>query len=646
MKRDIIVVANRWDGLGGRLHAILNAWSVAHALGLEFRFVWQRNACTEFAEPREIFDDVFVDRFEIADSACETRVVLPNLRGLSLEEAKELCRAATTNSVIKINGCFNVHAFANEPPETALARFRVGLSEIGWSHTLHALIESISGEKYPRGYSAIHVRAGDLVNGDWRQFVKVEKYMPMAYLEFAIETLSAPDGSPVVLVSDNEPYSRCLKTRSNLIRPADIVTSYADLTELQRAFADILVLSRARRIAGPRRSVFSQFAAHLGGLKSLSVDDLMTEDDARRFLREGIARGGKEAERSDVLRPVRARDICWFLDVFSDELAVGEQIMLARRAARYEPDFCGALNRSAVALAIAGDYKLSRKASLRALRAAALAADRHADPLFETLATSISAEVLALARALGAPRHGRQRLSEWLGLASIVRHFKGGVDRRASLDEIKRSLKRCKTLAPFQIHRGRVLKNLRFQIAALAWLTTANCRLSEITKTTIKSILSEPLFLPSWRPSGFSTLPAAGSYPQAERNLEVVTILIARAIGAALSSASSHPPPFGNVDSITTSPSGLRWINGWAYDGNVGGKQLAVGYVYNDAVISGGVTFLARADVAAALNDPRALNCGFAFPLPLAVQDKVCDLRSNIRIFDLEVDLEQQNLNR
>jgi hypothetical protein len=644
MNPDLIVVANRWDGLGGRLHAILNAWSVARALGLEFRFVWQRNACTEFAESREIFDDAFVERFEIADSTCEARVILPIPRGLSLRDAKELCRAATTNSVIKINECFNVHAFANEPPETALARFRVGLSEIGWSHTLHALIESISVEKYPRGYSVIHVRAGDLVTGDWRQFVKVEKYMPMAYVEFAIETLSAPDRSPVVLVSDNEPYIRYLKTRFNLIRPADIVAGYADLTELQRAFADILVLSRARRIAGPRRSVFSQFAAHLGGLKSLSVDDLMTADDARRLLRDGIARGGKEAERSDVLRPVLARDICWFLDVFSDELAVGEQIILAQRAAKYEPDFCGALNRSAAALALAGNYKLSRKASLRALRAAALAADRHADPLFETLATSISAEVLAL--ALGAPRHGRRRLSEWLGLASIVRHFKGGVDRRVSLDDIKRSLKRCKTLAPFQIHRGTVLKNLRFQIAALAWLTTANCRLSEITKTTIKSTDSEPLFLPSWRPSGFSKLQAAGNFPQAVRNLEVVTIRIARAIGTALSSASSHPPPFGNVDSITTSPSGLRWINGWAYNGDVGGTQLAVGYVYNDAVISGGVTFLARPDVAAALNDPRALNCGFAFPLPLAVQDKVCDLRSNIRIFDLEVDLEQQNLNR
>ena len=643
MTPDLIVVANRWDGLGGRLHAILNAWSVARALDLEFRFVWPRNAFSELIEPRELFDDAFLERFEIAESTCQNRVVLPDPSRLSLSDAKELCRATSTNSVIKISECFNVVAFASEPPEAALARFRAGLSEIGWSHKLHALIESISVEKYPHGYSAIHVRAGDVVTGDWRQFVPVEKYLPMAYVEFAIETLPASDRSPVVLVSDNEPYVRYLETRFNLIRPADIFAGYSDLTEMQRAFADILVLSRARRIAGPRASAFSQLAAHLGGLTILSVDDLMTEDGARRWLRDSIARVGKEAERSDVLRSLLARDICWFLDVFSDNLAVGEQIVLARGAAKYEPDFCGALNRSAAALALVGDYKLSRKASSHALRAAALA-DRHADPLVESLATSISAEALAL--ALGAPRHDRRRLLEWPGLAPIVRLLSGGVDRGASLNNIKRNLERFKTLAPFQIHHPSVLENLRFQIAALAWLTTANCRLSEIAKATIKTTDNEPLFLPSWRPSGFSKLGAVGGFPQAVRNIEVVTVRIARAIGMALSSASSRPPPLGNVDSITTSPSGLRWINGWAYDADVAGTQLAVGYLCNDAVISGGVTFLARPDIGAALNDPCARNCGFAFPLPLAVQDKVCDLRSNIRIFDLKVDLTQQNLNR
>ena len=144
--------------------------------------------------------------------------------------------------------------------------------------------------------------------------------------------------------------------------------------------------------------------------------------------------------------------------------------------------FCGALNRSAATLALAGRYKASTKASSRALPAAAMA-DEHADPLVESLATSISAKALARLALSGM---AERRLLEWLGLASIVRRFAGGVDRNATLDDIERSLKRCETLRPFQIHHHEVMLNLRFQIAALAWLTTADHRLREIAKATIR----------------------------------------------------------------------------------------------------------------------------------------------------------------
>ena len=248
-----------------------------------------------------------------------------------------------------------------------------------------------------RGCAAIHIRAGDFVTGDWRQLVQIEKYTPTAFVEFAIETLSGADRSPVVVVSDNEPYVRYLKNRFIMIRtPAEIVPGYSGLTELQRAFIDILVLSQAHRLVGPRMSAFSQLAAKLGNLAILSAHQLTAEPDARRRLRDHIARAGKEVERSAVLRPLLVRDICWFLDVFSDDLAFGDQVVaLARRAARLEPDFCGALSRSAAALALADNRRASKKASLPALRVAA-AADRHADPMVESLATYKSASVIGL----------------------------------------------------------------------------------------------------------------------------------------------------------------------------------------------------------------------------------------------------------
>ena len=624
----VIVVAKRWDGFGGRLCAILNALSTARALGLEFGFVWPRTTEWGFSEPRELFDDAFLARFEIAESFCENRVVLPDPTRLNLVDAKKLCLEASASSVIYIDECFKVVAFAEESEETARARFQAGLDEIRWSLAVLEFVASVSEDTYSQGYSALHVRAGDIVTGDWRQFVPVEKYVPKAYVEFAIETLSGPDCDPVVVVSDNEAYARHLKGRFSQVRlPADIFSAdYSGLTDIQRAFADTLALSRARRIVGPRASAFSGLAARLGEATVLGIDELTTEGNARRLLCDGISRGEKDAKQTEVLRPLLVRDICWYHDVFSDDMAINEQIRLAGRAAELEPDFCGGHNRYAAALALAGRYKESRKASTDALVIAAKV-ERHADPLLESLATSVSAEALAYSAQ---PRRTRSLLAR-LGLDSVLGRSGRKLDRNTVLDALEQSRSRCEELEPFQINHGEVMQNLRFQISALSWLMTTNYRLSEIARAKIEDTNNGPPFLQLWRPSGFSGLRAVGLFPHVLRNLEVTTIRIAQAIGAALSNASLRPPPLGRVDGMTTCPSGLRWVRGWAYDANASGTPVAVGYVCNEAIASGGVTSLARPDVAAALKDPRAMNCGFALPVPLSVQD-IGDLQSDIRM--------------
>lgn len=619
MTPDVMVVARRWDGFGGRLCAMLNALSIARALGLEFRFVWPRTA--GFSEPRELFDDAFLAHFEIGESVCEGRVVLSDPTGLSLVDATRACSEASASSVIYMDECFGVVAFADEPQETARARFRAGLDEIGWSRAVQKLIASVSEDTYPHSYSALHVRAGDIVTGDWRQFVPVEKYFPTAYVEFAIETLWGLDRNPVVVVSDNELYARDLKRRFSQIKlPADILSNYSGLSDMQRAFADILLMSRARRVVGPRASAFSGLAARLGDATVLGIDDLTTEDNARCLLRDGISRSEKEAQQTDFFRPLLVRDICWYHDVFFEDLDVNERLRLARCAAELEPGFCGAHNRFAAALALAGRYTESRTASKTALGIAAKV-ERHSDPLLESLATSVSAETLAYS----AQRRPNRSLLARLGFE----RSRSDLDTNTELDALEQRLVKCEQLVPFQINRREVIQNLRFQLCALSWLMNTNYRLSETAKATLES-RNGMAFLRLWRPSGFSGLRVAGLYPHVLRNAEVATIQLAKAIGAALSQASLRPPPLGRVERMTTSPSGLRWVHGWAYDVNAS-EHMAIGYMYDDAIVSGGVSSLASPDIAAALQDTGAMNCRFALPVPLSVQGRG-KVRSNLRI--------------
>lgn len=629
MAFDVIVVARRWDGLGGRLHAILNAWSVARALGLEFRFVWPRNTFRGLHEPREIFDDAFLARFEIGESSRLDRKSLPPPTTMSLPEARAFCATAEPHSMIDVWECFEVLAFADETVEAAEARFRAGLSELGWSSAARELIDAVSRAKDRGGYSAVHIRAGDLVEGDWRQFVPVEKYIPTAFVELAVEALTEPGADPIVLASDNDGYLRHLKARCDRVRsPGDLVRGYAGLSEAQRAFADILVLSSARRIVGPRTSAFSRLAAHLGGLTILSVGDLMDENAARLRLREGIARVGRAAGRRGIVGPLLTRDVCWYLDVFPEHLAAGAYREMARRAIRCEPDFCGALNRLATAEAFAGNSSGSREASSRALQAAALA-KVHADPLVESLATSIASRVVI---ALGAPLRRGPRNPEWLGRIPMVKRFGRQVDLAALLEDIDGCLERCEALTPFQTHLHDVMLNLRFQRAAITWITTADAPSREIVRRAMRPARSAPLLLPSWRPSGFSSLSEPVNFSQTVRNLEIVTIRIASAIGASLSGAPSRTPSMGNAEAVRTSPSGLRWVTGWAHDPEADRSGIRVGLQAADGIVSGGMTFLPRPDVAATLDDPRAAYCGFAFPVPETVGDEVGNLRSHLRM--------------
>jgi hypothetical protein len=623
------VLTRRWDGLGGRLQALLNAWSIARALDVDFRFAWPRNDFIELREPLELFSADFLARFHLAEADVAGPVCRPDLRSMNFPEAREFVRAQAVG-LIEVDEIFEVFSFAGESAEVAQRRFAAGLGQIGWSAAVQSLLQSVAQQSAEPGYAALHIRAGDIVTGDWRQFVPVDKYLPTPLVEFAIAEQAGPDQRPVVIVSDNEPYVRHLKTRFPTLRsPADLVPDYAQLTCAQRAFADILVLAQARQLAGPCQSAFSRLAAHLGHLALPRINEWIAEGDALRLLRDGFARAETEGAPPELLRPLLARDICWFLDVFSDESTPAEQDRLADQSVRYDPDFCGALNRSALARARAGDRPASEAKSEQA-RVRAARADRHADPMVESLATAIASTTLlhSITEPVSAARSTAGRLLD------RIHQLRRGPVQNALLEETGRTLAECEKLAPFQIQHPDVMLNLRYQVSVLAWLNGTDETWRREWGLALRQLRDDARSLSDWRPSGYRTLGWPGCYPQVLRNVEGVTILMARALGTARAriSRTARPPARGYTDSLLTSSSGLRWISGWAYEARFRRTPLAVGYAHDGSIVSGGVIFLPRPDVATALARPAAAMSGFTFPVPSAVTELGEDRCAALRV--------------
>lgn len=609
-----IVIARRWDGLGARLAAMVNAWSVARALDLEFRFIWPRDGEPKLRNPAELFSADFLSVFEII--APEPASIISDFDPTAVTacEARRRFQATSATPFIDINECFDILAFAGEDAGTAAARFRNCFGAIGWNCKIREVIAFFSRWRNDKRYSAIHIRHGDIVFGEWRHVMAHEKYIPTPFILSAVETLSGADHRPVLVVSDNDDYVEWLKQRYAGIHTArDIFPGYMGLTELQRALVDILAMSRCEPIVASPRSAFSCLAANVGPAPIIRADRMLPK--AQELLR-GIEHGMREMARRDCLRSLLARDICWYLDIFGESLQLSEQLVLAQRAVELEAKFLGAQCRLARIAALAGNRRQARIASRRALRIAHRF-DKHADPLVEGLSTIIAAGCLAVAEHLRMSKFTRVLANVMPGLLGSYRRLR----YRMVIRTMKRDVGLCESLNPHWLDRRGIVLNLHYQIAAIELLLNGSSLWGHLVAGEIIAARDHETNLMALRRSGFECHQADKFFDPVLRDLERVTIRFARAIGEAMAEAgfNRRGQGLGSVDGIFKSLSGLQWISGWAADTNADRNVLAVGFS-QDKTAYGGPIFITRDDVAAELRDPGAAKSGFAFPVPLHVR--------------------------
>lgn len=621
-----IVVARRWDRLGGRLGAILNAWAVARALGLDFRFVWPLGEFEELNKPKELFDSAFLARYECNDMDLTGRVVKFVPTHLSLSEAREFARNIGDNVFFDVSDCFEILTFLNESSEMAHERFEAAFNEIGWSSDVLDLIRRITDCSSPSNYSAVHIRAGDIVTGDWRQFVPVDKYLPTPYIDFALLELSNFGTKEIVIFSDNIAYLDFLKDNFKFVRTVDeFVWGYKNLNELHKAFSDIMVLSRAQSIFGPNSSAFSCFAANLGNLKIKGIDDLIGKEKALEFLKFEIKNAREFKINSKILHPLFARNICWFLDVFLEYISLNDRIELAAKAVVLEPDFCSALNHLALGKAMSGNFCETSHLTSRSLKSAETVTC-HSDPLVESLAYSISSAVIRIGTSF------EVQLVASVGSLNGPNEFR----RNASLEisKLETEFKNIKMLSPFQIHLEDLLLNLQFQLSVLRWIASADLPSLEIMRDTLSRDMDDAFFLSEWLPPGFSLLRSKGSFPQVLRNIETVSIRVARALSATLSSNSTRCPKSLAVDSIKVSASGLRWLHGSVLEDTLGPTPLVVGHFRNGVFTSSGVGLTSRPSTLRKTSAESLIEHKFAFPVPFVGQTDIDLNMLSIRIGD------------
>src|SRR4051794_21682001 len=234
--------------------------------------MWRRGVSAELDEPGELFGPELLAH-EMAEEGLVGR---PSVRdgeigGRSEAEMRRRLAELGDDGFVDVVENFGIADYGEER-DAAVARFRRTFRSLGWSPVAQRLVD---GNDRVGGGAAIHVRAGDIVTGGWRQFLVHEKYVPTPYVEAAAARLGA-DGRPVVVASDHPAYAAWLGEKHGTVPPAARVPGYAELTAVQRALADVLVLSRCATVAAAGWSAFSRLAVNVGGGELVRPDTLVS----------------------------------------------------------------------------------------------------------------------------------------------------------------------------------------------------------------------------------------------------------------------------------------------------------------------------------------------------------------------------------
>ena len=164
------VVARRWDGLGGRLNAIINAMALASALDAEFRFAWPGGPSSP-GVAEELFSADFLSAHAIAIDELDSREVLPDPTEQSLAEARRHLARVGRNAMIDVAEYASALGFRDESHLTAGRRFRAASERIGWSAAVARVIAMINAGFSIGPYASIHVRDFYIVVGDLVNFI-------------------------------------------------------------------------------------------------------------------------------------------------------------------------------------------------------------------------------------------------------------------------------------------------------------------------------------------------------------------------------------------------------------------------------------------------------------------------------------------
>lgn len=268
-----IFLAQRTDGFGERLRAILNAKALANYYSAEFKFSWEPMHYSvqdmhSIASKELTFSENFIEDYHVD---------VNNIHAHCIHKVEDYERNLSHEKI----RYFNVTQTTNISKEPFLKKAfsEINLADIFFSINFSAELEhAINFAQHANideSSIAIHLRAGDIMYGVYRCTDNyVDKAIPYT-LAMSFIKMFLDQGYNILLFGQDNEFCQFLVKEYN--------ATYADslcpktYTKEQRALFDIVLMSKCSKvIAGP--SGFSTLACNIGNVKRLDSRSILPKD--------------------------------------------------------------------------------------------------------------------------------------------------------------------------------------------------------------------------------------------------------------------------------------------------------------------------------------------------------------------------------
>jgi hypothetical protein len=259
-----VFVANRTDGLGERLNAMLNGLWLSEIFGSGFKFSWSDRFKNDpdhaIDTPERTFSPEFLAAHQIPQSATSGIWELAG-KGRSFVDLGE--RMAKTGLVAAPRVALT-DFMAAEPALKSKGGLQRAFKRIGFAPRIAEVVTLAEKTSIPENAVALHLRSGDVFFGDYRKYLHYTyKGLTLPLSKQIIAHFKDLDQPVYIFGQDKDAISYLCKTSGAVNANTLNADNVAQMDDTQAAIYDLVLLSQFKRIVGGS-SGFSRQAGWIG----------------------------------------------------------------------------------------------------------------------------------------------------------------------------------------------------------------------------------------------------------------------------------------------------------------------------------------------------------------------------------------------